>query len=96
MAGGDSDPAIVAGKVAESLLMERLESGEMPPGEKKVSAEEIAVIATGFLRSGPGDLPVPSRAAADKAFDLFLNTFEEKYLQATQCLAKDRDELLTF
>lgn len=42
--GGDSGPAIVAGKAAESLLMERLESGEMPPGEKKVAPEEIAVI----------------------------------------------------
>ena len=38
----------------------------------------------------------PTRAAADKAFDLFLNTFDAKYLQATECLAKDRDELLTF
>ena len=38
----------------------------------------------------------PTRAEADKAFDLFLNTFDAKYLQATECLAKDRDELLTF
>jgi len=38
----------------------------------------------------------PTRGEADKAFDLFLNTFDAKYLQATECLAKDRDELLTF
>ena len=38
----------------------------------------------------------PSRAEANKAFDLFLNTFEAKYLQATECRAKDRDELLAF
>jgi putative transposase len=38
----------------------------------------------------------PSRAEANKAFDLFLGTFEAKYLQATECLAKDRDELLAF
>ena len=38
----------------------------------------------------------PSRAEANKAFDLFQDTFEAKYLQATECLAKDRDELLAF
>jgi len=38
----------------------------------------------------------PSRAEANKAFDLFQDTFEAKYLQATECLAKDRNELLAF
>lgn len=38
----------------------------------------------------------PSRAEADKAFDLFLRTYEAKYPKATECLAKDRKELLTF
>jgi transposase-like protein len=38
----------------------------------------------------------PSRAAADKAFDLFLSTYEAKYPKATECLAKDRKELLVF
>jgi transposase-like protein len=38
----------------------------------------------------------PSRAAADKAFDLFLRTYEAKYPKATECLAKDRRELLVF
>jgi putative transposase len=38
----------------------------------------------------------PSRAEADKAFDLFLRTYEAKYPKATECLAKDRNELLTF
>ena len=38
----------------------------------------------------------PSRVEAIKAFDLFLDAFEAKYLQATECLAKDRDELLAF
>ena len=34
--GGDSGPAIVAGKPEESYLLDRLRDGEMPPGEKKV------------------------------------------------------------
>jgi transposase-like protein len=38
----------------------------------------------------------PSRAEAEKAFDLFVRTYEAKYPRATECLAKDRKELLTF
>jgi putative transposase len=38
----------------------------------------------------------PGRAEADRAFDLFLRTFEAKYPKATECLAKDGTELLTF
>src|SRR5262249_38828391 len=37
-----------------------------------------------------------TRAEAEKAFDLFLKTYEAKYPKATECLAKDRVELLTF
>ena len=33
---------------------------------------------------------------AEKAFDLFLETYEPKYPKATLCLQKDRDELLAF
>jgi putative transposase len=37
-----------------------------------------------------------SRAEAEKAFDLFVRTYEAKYPKATECLAKDRAELLAF
>lgn len=33
---------------------------------------------------------------AEKAFDLFLRTYEAKYPKATRCLQKDREELLVF
>jgi putative transposase len=36
------------------------------------------------------------RAAAEQAFDHFLTTYEVKYAKAAECLAKDRDTLLTF
>src|SRR5512144_474524 len=36
------------------------------------------------------------RTEAEKAFDLFVKTYEAKYPKATECLAKDRDVLLTF
>jgi putative transposase len=37
-----------------------------------------------------------SRVDAERAFDLFLSSCEAKYPKATECLAKDRDLLLTF
>jgi len=42
--GGESGPAIVAGRPTESYLLDRISLGEMPPGDKGLSAEEIAVI----------------------------------------------------
>lgn len=38
----------------------------------------------------------PGRVEANKAFDLFVNSYEAKYPKAAECLAKDRDELLRF
>jgi hypothetical protein len=61
--GGKSGPAIVAKDAAASLLLERLKAGEMPPSEKKVPAEKIAIIekwiASGAatLRPEPETLP---------------------------------------
>ena len=37
-----------------------------------------------------------TKADAEKAFDLFLETYEPKYPKATVCLQKDREALLTF
>jgi transposase-like protein len=37
-----------------------------------------------------------TRAAAEKAFDLFVETYEAKYPKATDCLLKDRETLLIF
>jgi transposase-like protein len=33
---------------------------------------------------------------AEKAFDLFIETYEDKYPKATLCLQKDREELMAF
>ncbi len=61
--GGDSGPAVVAGNAPDSLLLARLKSGEMPPTEKKVPPEQIALIerwiASGAkaLREEPETLP---------------------------------------
>ena len=37
-----------------------------------------------------------TRDAAEQAFDVFVDTYREKYPKATTCLAKDRTELLAF
>ena len=37
-----------------------------------------------------------TKAEAEKAFDLFINTYEPKYPKATTCLQKDREELMAF
>jgi putative transposase len=38
----------------------------------------------------------PTKAEAEKAFDLFLKSWEAKYPKATECLSKDREALLAF
>ena len=37
-----------------------------------------------------------TKAEAEKAFDLFIKTYEPKYPKATTCLQKDREELMAF
>ena len=37
-----------------------------------------------------------TKAEADKAFDLFVASYAAKYAKATECLTKDREELLAF
>ena len=37
-----------------------------------------------------------TKAHAEQAFELFLDTYEAKYPKATACLQKDREELLAF
>ena len=39
--GGESGTAIVPGNINESLLLERIRAGEMPPGETKLTSKEI-------------------------------------------------------
>ena len=63
LAGGDTGPGFVAKEPGKSLLVQRMKSGDMPPGEKKVPADQIAVIekwiAAGApaLRDEPATLP---------------------------------------
>ncbi len=58
--GGDSGAAIVPGKPDESLLIERLRSGEMPPGDKKPTAEQIETIVRWTAAGAPTARPEPA------------------------------------
>ncbi len=61
--GGKSGPAVVAGQPDQSLLMDRIHDGEMPPGEKKVPTAQAAIIERWIsagartLREEPESLP---------------------------------------
>ena len=63
--GGESGPAFVAGKHAESLLWKRLAAGEMPPGEKKLSEKERRIIAAWIDAGARTARPEPEAIADD-------------------------------
>ena len=68
LTGGDSGPAIVPGQPAESLLLERIESGEMPPGKKKLSDAEIATLKQWISDGGQTVRPEPETLAVGDTF----------------------------
>lgn len=51
--GGESGPSIVPGNGAQSYLLDRITSGEMPPGEKQLTADEIARIGRWIDQGAP-------------------------------------------
>jgi mono/diheme cytochrome c family protein len=66
LAGGESGAAIVPGRPGESLLVEKLAEGEMPPNGP-LSPEQVAVLRR-WVESGasyPGEPLAPRRAGAD-------------------------------
>lgn len=73
--GGDSGPAIVAGDSAKSLLLERIESGEMPPkDEGRLDPRQLDIlrawIAAGAPLAGEKEEPLdagetPARLTAE-------------------------------
>ncbi|WP_435005542.1 PSD1 and planctomycete cytochrome C domain-containing protein [Tundrisphaera lichenicola] len=57
--GGESGPAVESGRLDESLLWERVEADEMPPGDKKLSAREKAALAEWIGAGVPTARPEP-------------------------------------
>jgi len=62
LAGGESGPALVPGQRGSSLLHQRIQSGEMPPGEKKVPAHELQLLARWIDAGAPLLRPEPEQA----------------------------------
>jgi mono/diheme cytochrome c family protein len=72
VAGGESGPAVESGRLDASLIWERVEADEMPPGDKKLSAREKAALAAWIdaglatARPEPATLPPPGPVLTDE------------------------------
>jgi hypothetical protein len=74
VSGGDTGAAIVPGKPEDSVLVERIRAGEMPPGDdKRLSAQDIAVIEQ-WIAGGAAT----ARAEPDGLDDAPIYTEEER------------------
>ena len=55
--GGDTGTALIPGKPADSLVLQRIKSNQMPPDNKQVPAKEVAIleqwILSGAATAGP-------------------------------------------
>src|SRR5579864_8862847 len=71
--GGDSGPAIVAGRHAESLMFQRVSAGEMPPTNKKLSPRETNLLARWIDQGAKTLRPAPAKLSAGDTF-----SFEER------------------
>jgi mono/diheme cytochrome c family protein len=66
--GGDSGPAVVPGDEEASLLLDRVSSGEMPPGEdKNLSVEEISILRT-WVKAGARTESTEPETIEDNAY----------------------------
>ena len=63
LAGGESGPALVPGRHDSSLIWQRIQSGEMPPGEKKLSDPELQLLQRWIDAGAPLLRPEPEAAA---------------------------------
>ena len=61
IAGGETGPAIVAGDPDGSFLVKRLRDGSMPPGDMRVSDEEIAKISQWIKQGAKTARPEPKQ-----------------------------------
>ena len=66
--GGESGPALVAGKPAESHLLEVLKKGEMPKGKAKLPDKDITTIEAWILAGAPTLRPEPETLGPEHQF----------------------------
>jgi cytochrome c553 len=100
VAGGDSGPALVAGKPQQSLMLKRIRAKEMPPGDdvkKKVSDEDIDTIARWITQGAK-----TARDEPESLSDGLLITDEERsfwsfrpIVRVPAPIVKNRDQVKT-
>ncbi len=66
--GGDSGAALAPGEPANSVLLARIEAGEMPPGEKKLATAEVETIRRWIAAGAPTAGPEPESIGAGMLF----------------------------
>lgn len=71
--GGDSGKGIVPGQPEASLLLKRIESGEMPPSERKVSPAERETIRLWIAAGAPTARPEPEKPDENNFTDVELS-----------------------
>src|SRR5262245_31479770 len=76
--GGNTAPAIQPGKPGDSLIIKRVTKGEMPPGKRKLTKEEIGLLERWIAAGAPTAAPEPKElpkgffiSAEDRAFWVF-------------------------
>ncbi|HEV3339033.1 MAG TPA: DUF1553 domain-containing protein [Pirellulales bacterium] len=66
--GGDSGAAIVPGKPDESLLVEKLRSGEMPPVDKKLPTAQVDTVVRWIATGAKTARPEPEQIGTGVSF----------------------------
>jgi cytochrome c553 len=83
VAGGESGAAISPGKIEQSLLLERIEAGEMPPEDKHLSSQDIATIRN-WISAGA----ITARAEPEKFDESEYLTEEERNFWSFQPIVR--------
>ncbi|MFN9718427.1 MAG: PSD1 and planctomycete cytochrome C domain-containing protein [Planctomycetota bacterium] len=89
LTGGDSGPAIRIGQSEDSLLMVRIASGEMPPGEAKVTPRERDLLTRWLQQGAKTSRPEPETIAAGVGI-----TPEERAFWSFQPIVRHAEPLL--
>ena len=61
--GGENGPSVISSQPDQSLIVKRIVSGEMPPGEKKLSTQQIEIIRRWIANGAKTARPEPDSPA---------------------------------
>jgi hypothetical protein len=102
MAGGESGTVLVPGKAAGSLLLQRVQSQEMPPSKRKLTKSETAIlerwIAAGapIVREEPKTLPIGFSPSPDELAHWSFQPIARPALPPVKGAARERNPIDAF